>query len=544
MVPTESIKMNDTIAQLRDIAQDAKAWPFAEARALAARMEKTGPKATVLFETGYGPSGLPHIGTFGEVVRTTMVRHAYETLTGQATKLVCFSDDMDGFRKVPKNIPNQEMMANYIDMPLTKVPDPFGTATSYGMHNNLRLQAFLDGFGFVYEFKSSTECYTNGDFDTTLIRVLENYDAIMAIMLPTLGPERQATYSPFFPICPDTGRVLQAKVVGQNPTAGTISYIDPATGEIRETEVTGGKCKLQWKCDWAMRWVALGVDYEMSGKDLIDSVTQSSKIARTLGSAPPAGLSYELFLDAKGEKISKSKGNGLSVEDWLHYGSPESLALFMYGQPKRAKRLHFDVIPKTVDEYYQHLGKISTQEDATLLENPVWHIHSGAPSLSVLPVSFTLLLNLAAVCHAEAPDIVWGYVIDYAPDVSPASHPELDRMIGYAVNYYQDMVRPQKIYRLPNETEQTHFQALKHALADLPRHASGEDIQSAVYAVGKAAKYENLRDWFKCLYEVLLGQTEGPRIGSFFALYGRDKSVQLIDDALAGRLSLKDSADS
>ena len=542
MVLIESMMMSEVIAQLQDIAQDAKAWPFAEARALAARMERTGAKDTVLFETGYGPSGLPHIGTFGEVVRTTMVRHAYETLTGQATNLVCFSDDMDGFRKVPSNIPNQKMMANYIDMPLTKVPDPFGTAPSYGMHNNLRLQAFLDGFGFEYEFKSSTECYTNGDFDTTLIRVLENYDAIMAIMLPTLGLERQATYSPFFPICPDTGRVLQAKVVGQNPAAGTISYIDPATGDIRDIEVTGGKCKLQWKCDWAMRWVALGVDYEMSGKDLIDSVTQSSKIARALGTTPPAGLSYELFLDANGEKISKSKGNGLSVEDWLRYGSPESLALFMYGQPKRAKRLHFDVIPKTVDEYYQHLGKISSQEDDALLENPVWHIHSGPPSLSVLPVSFTLLLNLAAVCHAEAPAIVWGYVTDYAPDVSPTSHPELDRMIGYAVNYYQDLVRPQKIYRLPNETEQSHLQALKHALADLPDHASGEDIQSVVYAVGKAAKYENLRDWFKCLYEVLLGQTEGPRMGSFFALYGRDKSVQLIDDALAGRLSASASA--
>ena len=542
MVIIESMMMNDVIAQLQDIAQDAKAWPFAEARTLAARMEKSGAKDTVLFETGYGPSGLPHIGTFGEVVRTTMVRHAYETLTGQATNLVCFSDDMDGFRKVPSNIPNQKMMANYIDMPLTKVPDPFGTAPSYGMHNNLRLQAFLDGFGFAYEFKSSTECYTNGDFDTTLIRVLEHYDAIMAIMLPTLGLERQATYSPFFPICPDTGRVLQAKVVGQNPAAGTISYIDPATGDIRDIEVTGGKCKLQWKCDWAMRWVALGVDYEMSGKDLIDSVTQSSKIARALGTTPPAGLSYELFLDANGEKISKSKGNGLSVEDWLRYGSPESLALFMYGQPKRAKRLHFDVIPKTVDEYYQHLGKISSQEDDALLENPVWHIHSGPPSLSALPVSFTLLLNLAAVCHAEAPAIVWGYVTDYASDVSPTSHPELDRMIGYAVNYYQDLVRPQKIYRLPNETEQSHLRALKHALADLPDHASGEDIQSVVYAVGKAAKYENLRDWFKCLYEVLLGQTEGPRMGSFFALYGRDKSVQLIDDALAGRLSASASA--
>jgi len=532
----ESIKMNEVIAQLQEIAQDAKAWPFAEARALAARMEKIGAKDTVLFETGYGPSGLPHIGTFGEVVRTTMVRHAYETLTGQATRLVCFSDDMDGFRKVPTNIPNQEMMANYLDMPLTKVPDPFGTAPSYGMHNNLRLQAFLDGFGFDYEFMSSTDCYTNGDFDNTLQLVLEHYDAIMAIMLPTLGPERQATYSPFFPICPHTGRVLQAKVVGQNPAAGTISYIHPDNGDLCETEVTGGKCKLQWKCDWAMRWVALGVDYEMSGKDLIDSVTQSGKIARALGSTPPAGLSYELFLDAHGEKISKSKGNGLSVEEWLRYGSPESLALFMYGQPKRAKRLHFDIIPKTVDDYYQHLSKTAEQDEAALFENPLWHIHSGKPAQSGLPVSFTLLLNLAAVCHAESPDIIWGYVSDYAPDVSAATHPELDRMIGYAVNYYQDLVRPHKIYRAPDDAERAHINALKDAIASLPDDASPEDIQSAVYAIGKAAAYENLRDWFKCLYEVLLGQSEGPRMGSFFALYGRDKTIQLLDDALAGRL--------
>ena len=365
-------------------------------------------------------------------------------------------------------------MANYIDMPLTKVPDPFGTAPSYGMHNNLRLQAFLDGFGFAYEFKSSTECYTNGDFDTTLIRVLEHYDAIMAIMLPTLGLERQATYSPFFPICPDTGRVLQAKVVEQNPAAGTISYIDPATGDIRDIEVTGGKCKLQWKCDWAMRWVALGVDYEMSGKDLIESVIQSSKITRALGGMAPAGISYELFLDENGEKISKSKGNGLSVEDWLRYGSPESLSLFMYGQPKRAKRLYFDVIPKTVDEYYQHLGKLTNQSEAETFENPLWHIHSGVPDQAGLPVSFTLLLNLAAVCHAEDPQIVWAYVSDYTGEISPQTHREMDRMISYAVNYYQDMVRPHKTYRLADATEAINLEILKTAIAGLPDDCDGE----------------------------------------------------------------------
>jgi len=534
--------MTDLIADLKAIASDAKAWPFVEARALASRMEKQGAKDTVLFETGYGPSGLPHIGTFGEVVRTTMVRHAYETLTGQPTRLVCFSDDMDGFRKIPDNVPNHDMLKDYLNMPLTKVKDPFGTAPSFGEHNNLRLQAFLDSFGFDYEFMSSTSCYQAGVFDAALLRVLEKYDAIMDIMLPTLGPERQATYSPFFPICPDSGKVLQAKVVSTDVAAGTIVYIDPDSGAEREIGVTSGQCKLQWKCDWAMRWYALGVDYEMSGKDLIDSVTQSSKITRALGGTPPGGISYELFLDANGEKISKSKGNGLSVEDWLRYGSPESLALFMYGQPKRAKRLHFDVIPKTVDEYYQHLAKLPDQSPAEQVENPLWHIHSGIPNQAGMPVSFSLLLNLAAVCHAEDPAIVWAYVSDYVDGVGPDTHPELDRMIGYAVHYYQDMVRPNKIYRLPDQAEAGHLAALATALAGLDGDDSAEAIQSVVYATGKAADYENLRDWFKCLYEVLLGQAEGPRMGSFFALYGRAKSIRLIEDALAGRLADTSSA--
>jgi lysyl-tRNA synthetase class 1 len=529
--------MSELTAKLQEIATDARAWPFAEARTLASRLEKLGSaKEEVLFETGYGPSGLPHIGTFGEVVRTTMVRHAYEVLTGQKTRLICFSDDMDGFRKIPDNVPNHEMLAAYLHMPLTKVKDPFGTASSFGEHNNLRLKAFLDSFGFDYEFVSSTDCYVGGKFDEALLSVLEQYDPIMDIMLPTLGLERQATYSPFFPICPDSGRVLQAKVVDRNIVTGTITYIDPDSGAERETSVTGGRCKLQWKCDWAMRWFALGVDYEMSGKDLIDSVTQSTKITRALGGVAPAGISYELFLDANGEKISKSKGNGLSVEDWLRYGSPESLSLFMYGQPKRAKRLHFDVIPKTVDEYYQHLGKLVNQSKTEVLENPLWHVHSGVPDQAGLPVSFTLLLNLAAVCHAEDPQIVWAYVSDYASDITPQTHGELDRMIGYAVNYYQDMVRPYKTYRLANANEAANLEILKTTLIGLPDDCDSEAIQSVVYATGKAANYENLRDWFKCLYEVLLGQSEGPRMGSFFALYGRAKSVQLIDDALAGEL--------
>ena len=528
--------MTETSSDLQEIANRAKAWTFAEARDLAKRVDASGGNGEVLFETGYGPSGLPHIGTFGEVVRTTMVRHAFEVLTGAKTRLVCFSDDLDGLRKVPDNIPNGEVLRPYLGMPLTSVKDPFGTHDSFGAHNNARLQAFLDSFGFDYEFVSSTECYRSGRFDDGLRAVLANYDAIMDIMLPTLGPERRKTYSPFFPICPHSGQVLQAKVIATHADRDAFTYLHPESGAETESSILGGACKLQWKADWAMRWFVLGVDYEMSGKDLIDSVRQASKICRTLGSAPPIGLSYELFLDSAGEKISKSRGNGLSVEEWLRYGSPESLSLFMYTQPRRAKRLHFDIIPKTVDEYYQHCSKVQEQTPDSLLENPAWHIHSGKAPQSSLPVSFTLLLNLASVCMAETADIVWRYVSAYVPGLNAANSPELDRMIGYAVNYYQDRVRPHKIYRMPQPDEAGHIEALIEAIEALDADADAEAIQSAVYATGKAAGYENLRSWFQCLYETLLGQSEGPRMGSFIALYGRDQSVALMRRALAGEL--------
>ena len=534
--------MSDTSslhAQFAALASEAKAWPFAEARNVIKRLESSGDdgKRAVVFETGYGPSGLPHIGTFGEVVRTSMVRLAFEVLTGRKTRLICFSDDMDGFRKVPDNVPNREMLADYIDKPLTQVPDPFAEHPSFGEHNNARLCAFLDGFGFDYEFMSATQEYKSGRMDKALLDILNHYDAVRDIILPTLGEERRKTYSPFLPICPTTGRVLQAKVVATNPDAGTISYEDPDTARVIEVPVTGGACKLQWKCDWAMRWYALGVDYEMSGKDLIDSVNLSSKIVRVLGKVPPTSFSYELFLDQNGEKISKSKGNGLSIEEWLRYGSPESLALFMYGQPKRAKRLYFDSIPKAVDEYFAHLRKLPEAEPAALLENPAWHIQKGQTDSQDMPVSFALLLNLAAVCQAETPEVIWGYVSDYAPDVSRESNPVLDKMVQYAVNYYQDLVRPTLSYRTATVAEKTALTHLRDQIAAAPEEASGEELQSLVYAAGKQADYENLRDWFGCLYETMLGQTQGPRMGGFFRLYGRDKSLALFDDVLNDRLA-------
>ena len=517
---------------LRDLALTSKAWPFEEARKIVKRYEKRAPeKGYVLFETGYGPSGLPHIGTFGEVARTTMVRRAFETISDIPTRLICFSDDMDGLRKVPGNVPNREMLAEDLNLPLTRVRDPFGTHESFGAHNNARLNAFLDSFGFEYEFASSTEYYRAGRFDEMLLVALERFDAIMEIMLPTLGEERRATYSPFLPVSPKTGHVLQVPTLERNIAAGTIVYEEP-DGERVEVPVTGGNVKMQWKPDWAMRWAALGVDYEMSGKDLIDSVTQASKICRALGRPQPETLSYELFLDQEGQKISKSKGNGLSMEEWLTYAAPESLQYFMYQKPRTAKRLYFDVIPKAVDEYHQQLRAFPGQDGAQRLNNPVWHIHGGQPPESDMVVPFSMLLNLASAAGAEDKAVLWGFIGKYA-EASPETHPGLDAAAGYAVQYFQDFVKPAKVFREPDAKERAALEDLAGRLRAWEGGTDAEELQSLVFAVGKEHGFEPLRDWFTAIYEVLLGASQGPRFGGFIALYGVGETVEMIEAALA-----------
>ena len=554
---------------LSPLARDAKSWPFEQARALLARVIRlrlpdagdrdlaaslihNGDAKTavgrfpvlaerpVLFETGYGPSGLPHLGTFGEVARTTMVRIAFRALVGDAlpTQLIAFSDDMDGLRKVPDNVPNQAMLAEDLGKPLTVVRDPFGEYDSFGAHNNARLRAFLDAFGFDYDFRSSTAAYRSGQFDAALLKALEQFDAIQAVMLPTLGPERRATYSPFLPISPTTGRVLQVPTLERNVARGTIVFEDE-DGTRTELPVTGGQVKLQWKPDWAMRWAALGVDYEMSGKDLIDSVKASSRICRALGGEPPEGFNYELFLDEQNQKISKSKGNGLSMEDWLRYGAPESLAYYMFQSPKSAKRLYFDVIPKAADEYLQQLDAYNRDAtNAPLVDNPVWHVHQGAPPNHGSPVSFSLLLNLVSAANASDKSILWGFLSRYIPGATPESEPLLDRMAGYAINYYEDFVRPAKTFRAPDDRERAAMADLAARFRALPAGCQdAELIQNQVYEAGKAAGFEPLRGWFQALYEVLLGQTQGPRFGSFAAIFGLDRTIALIDRALAGELA-------
>ncbi len=523
------------MSELRETAMSSKAWPFEEARRVLKRYQKGAPeKGYVLFQTGYGPSGLPHIGTFGEVARTSMVRHAFEQISDIPTKLICFSDDMDGFRKVPTNVPMQDALKEDLHLPLTKVRDPFGTHEGFAQHNNAMLCDFLDSFGFQYEFASATEYYTSGKFDEMLLTALDRFEKIQEIMLPTLGAERRETYSCFLPISPKTGHVLQVPTLERNVAKGTIVFQEP-DGEKVEIPVTGGNVKMQWKPDWAMRWAALGVDYEMSGKDLIDSVTQSSKICRALGKQPPESLSYELFNDEQGQKISKSKGNGLSMEEWLTYAAPESLSYFMYQKPKTAKRLYFDVIPKAVDEYHQQLRAYPGQELKAQLNNPVWHIHGGDVPESTLMVPFAMLLNLASVSGAEDKEALWGFIRRYAPEATAETHPDLDQAAGFAVRYFNDFVKPTRQHRAPTDQEREALEALKAALADYDGPIEDEALQSVVYAIGRD-RFDPLRGWFTALYEVLLGASQGPRFGGFIALYGVPETIALIDKALAGDL--------
>lgn len=547
---------SDSLTITPDVLQaagDAKAWPFEEARKIIKRYEKKGYPAEVLFETGYGPSGLPHIGTFGEVARTTMVRHAFHVLSDNKvkTRLICFSDDMDGLRKVPENVPNRDKMAEFIGMPLSRVPDPFSNEyPSFGAANNARLRAFLDRFGFDYEFASATDYYSSGRFDETLLKMLAAYDKVMDIILPTLGEERRATYSPFLPISPVSGKVLQVPVIARDVQKGTITYIEPDSGETIETEVTGGKVKCQWKADWAMRWTALGVDYEMAGKDLIDSVTLSSKICRVLGGTAPEGFNYELFLDEEGQKISKSKGNGLTIDEWLTYAPTESLGLYMFQKPKTAKRLYFDVIPKAVDEYYTYLSAFARQDWNERLNNPVWHMHNGTPPAVDLPVSFAMLLNLVSASNAENKTVLWGFISRYAPGVTAENNAALDHLVGYAIRYFNDFVKPTKQFRAPDAVECETLKKIHEKLAALPEDADGNIIQNALLDVARSIEcYQDQNkkgpdggpgvsiSFFQMLYEVLIGQERGPRFGSFVALYGIAETRALIGEALAGNLT-------
>jgi len=517
------------------LLQDTKAWPFEIARQILAKLQGKKPKkGYVLFETGYGPSGLPHIGTYCEVVRTQMIKNAFEAISDIPTRLFVVSDDMDGLRKIPENIPNDGTLASQMQKPLTSIPDPFGQEESYGWYMNKKLCGFLDNFGFEYEFYSATDLYKTGRLDEFLLKALACYDSIMSVMLPTLGDERQQTYSPFLPICPRTGKVLYVPIVKRDLENGTITYMDPETNEEMTTPVTGGRCKLQWKPDFGVRWAALDVDFEMYGKDHLANSNLYRGICHIVGGKGPVEFCYEMFLDEHGKKISKSKGNGVSIDEWLKYAPVESLSFYMYQSPTKAKKMYFSVIPKSVDDYMVALDKFHLSTEAEKLDNPVWHIHNGKPpKYDLQGITFALLLNLTAVCNAEDKSVLWSFISQYAPGLDKDNISFLDSLVEYAVRYYHDLIKPHKIYRKPTHDEVVLLKKVGESLIGLKKDCTAEEIQSIFYGIGKESGHENLRDFFKMVYEVLLGQEQGPRLGSFVKLYGIDKTIDLIESKIS-----------
>jgi len=507
-------------------------WPFVEAKKILKEKKiSIEKKGKIILQTGYGPSGLPHIGTFGEVVRTSMIVNALNHLTDLPKEIITFSDDMDGLRKVPDNVPNKELLNQNLHKPLTSIPDPFKRYNSYGDHNNEMLKKFLDRFKFQYNFKSSTSLYKSGYFNSALQTVFENYQNIMDIIIPTLGKERQTTYSPFLPICPETGVVLEIPVLEILKERSKIIFDN--NGKKLEASILDGNCKLQWKVDWAMRWYALDVDFEMYGKDLIESAILSTKIIKLMGKNNPTGFSYELFLDEKGEKISKSKGNGITIDQWLEYASPESLSLFMYQNPKRAKKLYKEIVPKAVDEYLDFIEKGKTQNELQLLMNPVWHVHNGKMPKEKIIMSFSMLLNLVEASNADTKDLLWKFVKKYKKDISETEHPIFNNLISYAIKYFKDVIKQKKKYKKPNNSEKNALKVLVSTLENCNDKMTPEDIQTKIYSVGKENGYkENLRDWFKLIYEVVFGDENGPRMGYFISFFGVNETKQLIKDKI------------
>ena len=516
----------------KDNLNKTSAWPFVEAKKLLReRKSFIEQKGKIILQTGYGPSGLPHIGTFGEVARTSMMVNALKQITDLPTEIITFSDDMDGLRKVPENIPNQELLNDNLHKPLTQVPDPFKKFDSFGEHNNEMLKNFLNKFNFKYNFKSSTELYKNGTFNATLEIILKNYQGIMNIILPTLGKERQKTYSPFLPICPETGKVLEIPVL--EILNEKLKIIFDNNGKKLEVSILDGQCKLQWKVDWAMRWYALDIDFEMYGKDLIESAILSSRIIKLIGKTNPSGFAYELFLDEKGEKISKSKGNGITIDQWLEYASPESLSLYMYQNPKRAKKLYNEIVPKTVDEYLDFMEKAKTQNELQLLMNPTWHVHNGNIPKEEVIMSFSMLLNLVEASNANSKELLWKFVKKYKKDISEKNNPIFDNLIGYAIKYFNDVIKLNKKYKNPNEEEKLALEALINTLDKCNDQMSPEDIQTLIYSTGKENGYsENLRDWFKLIYEVVFGDENGPRMGFFISFFGVNETKKMIKEKI------------
>jgi lysyl-tRNA synthetase class 1 len=512
-------------------------WPFKEAQTLQKRF-KAPPDKPVTFETGFGPSGLPHIGTFAEVARTTWVQRAFEHLSGWETRLIAFSDDMDGLRKVPLNMPQPDMLAEHLGKPLCYIPDPFGQDESYSAHMNRKLQEFLDAYGFTYQFQSSQEAYERGDFDEGLAILLQKVEQVRAIILPTLGQDKRADWSPFFPICQKCGRIYSTRVIGYHPEDNTIDYVcdqpigsAAGCGDKNTISILGGQVKVGWKVDWALRWYAYDVGYEMYGKDLIDSARLSGQITRLMSKQPPNGFFYEMFLDEEGRKISKSVGKGLTVNGWVSYAPLESLLHYLFQNPRRAKRLFWDVVPKSVDDYLADLRQYPSLDETKKPDQAIWHIFNLGRNVPAYDagINFSLVNNLVSALGTDQAELTYEYLKRYDP--STANHEDMVRdLVQKSINYYRDFILPGKQYRLPTEAERQLLQAARDRLSNFESDDEN-DLQTIPFDIARENDIPPAKV-FQAFYQVVLGQERGPRFGTFARLVGKEKLLLLLDKAL------------
>ena len=518
-------------------------WPFIEAQRIIDRLGKIG-KTSVTAETGYGPSGLPHIGTFGEVARTSFVLQALKTLAPRIdSRIIAFSDDMDGLREVPRNLPNAEMLKEHLGKPLTSIPDPFGKEKSFAHYMNHRLREFLDSFGFEYTFASSTEQYASGVFDEGLRRVMAHYEPISELFKATIAEEKRAAWSPFFPVCENCGRVYSTRVTALDRDNFTVSYACDAPlsgkyaacGHIGTASILSGGCKLGWKVDWALRWYSLGIDYEMHGEDLLESARLSSKIVKIIGGEPPELFKYELFLDEKGKKISKKIGNGISIEQWLRFAPVDSLLYIMYMKPQQAKKMGLTILPEIVDQYLELVAGYDGAEDSpvpfiTRLSKGGHADKLGSQKI----VTYSLIIELILALNHDDPRMVRDYLLKYQPDIA-GNVAYYESLIVNALAYYREVLLPGRTAESADHQLDAAIVVLRDELAR--RAAAGtepdaDELQTAVFQVAKDRDVK-MKDWFRTLYRVFLGQSQGPRIGSFIALLGYRTCIERLEAHLA-----------
>ena len=517
-------------------------WPYEEARKLVDRAQGYQPGRPVIFESGFGPSGLPHLGTMCEVLRPAYVRRALENVgDGRPARLIVFIDDIDGLRKVPESVPHRDEWKRYLGQPVARIPDPFGCCKSFADHMIDLLSKFLAPVEVDLELARASEMYASGRFDDALKLMLDKREDIIRVITPTLREENRAGWSPFMPICPACGQVNSTRVVAYHPDRAAVEFSCErdfggahGCGHRAEQSVLGGNAKVGWKVDWALRWYVLKVDYELYGKDLIDSARLSGQILRLLGGKPPIGFPFEMFLDEEGHKISKSVGRGVTVDDWQRYAPIEVLKYFLLLSPRRARKLFIETIPQYVDEYLDALREYARADNVEARRNMALEfvLQSRSSRRFDSSLTYSMTMNLVAALGSSDRDLIWKYLTRYDPAIAGDAETEaLGRtLMDCALNYYADFIEPTKKRYAPNNSEREQLKKLIEFLEANP-DAPGDEIEKKIYDLGREY-YPKPGNIFPLLYRVLLGQDRGPRLGAFIRLATPARVVELLNASL------------